>query len=75
MVLLLLFVAYNTFKVIHDPANIQILYILFALVLPLLLLMFSLMRAKESLQYKRASLFLKLIMLSGLCYSIIYYYF
>jgi 4-hydroxybenzoate polyprenyltransferase len=75
VVLLLLFVAYNTFKVIHDPANIQILYILFALVLPLLLLMFSLMKAKESLQYKRASLFLKLIMLSGLCYSIIYYYF
>lgn len=74
-VLLLLFVAYNTFKVDHRLGNVQIIYILSALVMPLILLMLLLMRAKESIQFKRASLFLKVIMLFGLSFSIIYYFF
>lgn len=72
--LLLLFVVYNSVrfdKVIFSSGNF---YILFCLILPLVFLGFYTLRASESFQYKKASLFLKVIMLLGLCYSFIFYY-
>ncbi len=73
-VLLLLFVVYNTFKAYHTILAMDTLYILSGLMFPLIILLFLILKAKEPFQFKRASLFLKFIMLIGLSYSIIYYY-
>lgn len=72
--LLLLFVVYNTIKVQRVVFSIHNSYILFALIVPLLFLAAYTLKANETKQFKRASLFLKVIMLLGLCYSLIYYY-
>lgn len=72
--LLLMFVVYNTIRMQRILVSINNLYILFTLILPLLALSVYLLNAKESKDFKRASLFLKLIMLMGLCYSFIFYY-
>lgn len=72
--LLLLFVVYNTIRAQREVVTLSNLYILFGLVLPLILLAFYTLSASQSNQFKRASLVLKLIMLLGLSYSIIFYY-
>jgi 4-hydroxybenzoate polyprenyltransferase len=72
--LLLSFVVYNTFKASHDFLNIHILYICFTLIAPLVFLSAYILKATSSAQFKKASLVLKLIMLAGLCYSLVYYY-
>jgi 4-hydroxybenzoate polyprenyltransferase len=72
--LLLLFAVYNTIKaerIIFSPNTV---YILLALILPLLFLAFFVLKAKKKEHFKRASLLLKFIMLMGLCYSFIFYY-
>ena len=73
--LLLLFVVYNTVrfqKQVITPSN---LYIIFCLFVPLIVLGLYTIKASVSKQFKVASLFLKVIMLLGLCYSLIFYYF
>ncbi len=73
-VLLLLFVVYNTIRserVLFTPGT---LYIISGLILPLTILAFYVLKANESKQFKNASLLLKFIMLSGLCYTFIFYY-
>lgn len=72
--LLLFFVLYNTVKSQMVLFTLNNLYLLLALMLPLLLLSGYLAKASESREFKRASLFLKLIMLLGLSYSFIFYY-
>ena len=72
--LLLFFVLYNTVKSQRVLFTLNNLYLLLALMLPLLLLAGYLAKASESREFKRASLFLKLIMLLGLSYSFIFYY-
>jgi len=72
--MLLSFVVYNTIKTERVIFSIQNLYILFALILPLIILTFYTFQANNSKQFKRASLILKLIMLMGLCFSFIFYY-
>lgn len=72
--LLLSFVVYNTFKASHDFLSIHILYICFTLIAPLVFLSAYILKATSSAQFKKASLVLKLIMLAGLCYSLVYYY-
>jgi 4-hydroxybenzoate polyprenyltransferase len=72
--LLLLFVVYNTIKAERVVFTLNISYILVALVLPLAILGIYILKAKESKQFKKASLLLKFIMLAGLCYSFIFYY-
>lgn len=72
--ILLLFVVYNTVRLERQIVSIHNIYILLALVLPLIALAFYVLNAEQSRQFKRASLFLKAIMLLGLCYSFIFYY-
>lgn len=72
--LLLLFVVYNTMKMERVIFSINNMYILLALVTPLVALAIYTLRSNESYQFKRASLILKCIMLLGLCYSFIFYY-
>lgn len=72
--LLLMFVLYNSFKFDKKLITFNHLYILFALIIPLLVLAISVLKSSTSLHFKRASLFLKFIMLTGLCYSLVYYF-
>lgn len=72
--LLLMFVVYNTIRFQRVLFSINIVYIALALILPLTALAIYVVRASESRHFKRASLFLKVIMLLGLCYSFIFYY-
>jgi 4-hydroxybenzoate polyprenyltransferase len=72
--ILLMFVVYNTIKVERLLFSIHNVYILLALILPLITLAFYVLNAAQSRQFKKASLLLKVIMLLGLCYSFIFYY-
>lgn len=73
-VILLLFVIYNTFKFYRIIVNANNIYILTLLVIPLIVLALLTLGAKESKQFKNASLLLKFIMLMGLTYSFVFYY-
>ena len=72
--ILLLFVVYNTIKAQHVIFSLNNIYILLALITPLIILSLLTLRASTSKQFKHASLLLKFIMLMGLCYSFIFYY-
>lgn len=72
--ILLMFVVYNTVRMQRLLFSVHNIYILLALILPLIALAFYLLNAEQSRQFKKASLFLKAIMLLGLCYSFIFYY-
>lgn len=72
--ILLLFVVYNSFRVERLLFTLSNVYILTGLVLPLLALAYFGLRSKLTAQFKKASLFLKMIMLLGLSYSFIFYY-
>jgi 4-hydroxybenzoate polyprenyltransferase len=72
--LLLLFVVYNTIRAQRIFFSLNNMYVVLTLILPLVILAMYTLKANQSKQFKRASLFLKLIMLAGLCYSFIFYY-
>jgi len=72
--LLLLFATYNAIRAEQVIFSFPILYIVFALISPLVFLAYFTIKAKESAQFKKASLMLKSIMLLGLCYCFIFYY-
>ena len=72
--LLLFFALYNTIKAERILMTFSNLYIALGLILPLLILAYTVLRSTSSLHFKRASLFLKFIMLAGLCYSLVYYF-
>jgi 4-hydroxybenzoate polyprenyltransferase len=72
--MLILFVVYNTVRAEREFLNIHNLYLVALLIIPLLLLGLYVLRAKESKQFKRASLALKIIMLAGLSYAVIFYF-
>lgn len=72
--ILLLFVVYNTIKYQHIIFSINNAYVFCLLIVPLLLLAIYTLKSNATKHFKRASLFLKFIMLMGLCYSFIYYY-
>ena len=73
-VILLSFVIYNTFKFYRIIINQNNLYIMVALIIPLIILALMTLTAKESKHFKNASLLLKFIMLMGLAYTFIFYY-
>jgi len=73
-VLLLLFVVYNTIRSERVVFTLNNLYIFLGLIIPLMLLALYILKSSESKHFKNASLFLKFIMLTGLCYSFIFYY-
>lgn len=60
------------FSFLDDP--ITIWYFIVALILPMLYLIFRLIRAKEKKDYTFSSLLTKIIMLAGLVYSLVVYY-
>ncbi|MBI2722608.1 MAG: geranylgeranylglycerol-phosphate geranylgeranyltransferase [Bacteroidetes bacterium] len=72
--ILLLFVIYNSFKFSRIIFSIQSIYILVALVLPLMILLILLLKAQQPRRFKIASQLLKFIMLLGLGFSMIFYY-
>ncbi len=72
--ILLSFVVYNTVRIQRQIFSIDVVYILIALILPLLTLSLYVVKAEQSKEFKKASLWLKFIMLMGLCYSFIYFY-
>jgi len=72
--LLLLFVVYNSVRLTHRIFSVDNFYVLLGLVTPLTVLAFYVLSARNSMQFKNASLFLKFIMLVGLGFSMIYYY-
>jgi len=74
-VLLLGVTVYNSGKYGGNIFNASVLYIVGCLIFPLLILMTMLFRASSPVQFKRCSLFLKLIMLLGIAYCFIYFYF
>jgi 4-hydroxybenzoate polyprenyltransferase len=73
-VILLLFVIYNTFKFYRIVINVNTIYIFSGLIIPLIVLALMTLNARESRQFKNASLLLKFIMLTGLAYSFIFYF-
>lgn len=72
--LLLLFATYNTVRAERILFSLPVVYILVALVTPLVLLAMYTIRASSSAEFKKASLTLKTIMLLGLCYCFIFYF-
>lgn len=72
--LLLSFALYNTIRFERKIMTFNNLYIALVLILPLLILSYAILVSHASIHFKRASLFLKLIMLAGLCYSLVYYF-
>jgi 4-hydroxybenzoate polyprenyltransferase len=73
-VILLLFVIYNSFKFYRIIISQNNIYIMIALVIPLIILALMTLKAKESKHFKNASLLLKFIMLMGLAYTFIFYF-
>ena len=49
-------------------------YVLFGLVIPLLVLIYMVYRAKRSVEYRQASTLIKFIMLIGVLYALIFYF-
>ncbi len=72
--ILLLVVVYNSFKVNYILLSINNIYILIALIFPLLFLAIKTLLAQSSTQFKYTSLMLKFVMFLGLAYSLIFYY-
>ncbi len=72
--LLLSFVLYNSIRFERKIVTFNNIYIALVLILPLIILSYAILVSHASIHFKRASLFLKLIMLAGLCYSLVYYF-
>ncbi|MBL7918618.1 MAG: geranylgeranylglycerol-phosphate geranylgeranyltransferase [Bacteroidia bacterium] len=74
-IILLSVVVYNTIKYKSELISIPNLYIIVGLIIPLSILLLLIVKAETPKQYKNASLLLKLIMLIGIGYSFIYYFY
>jgi 4-hydroxybenzoate polyprenyltransferase len=74
-ILLLMVVLYNSMKYKGEIVSISNAYILFGLIVPLTLLCGMIVKADTPKKFKHASLLLKLIMLVGIGYCIIYFYY
>ena len=71
--LIYLLLKYIFFSV-DPPDYISLVYFLVLLLLPLILLAIQVMVAREKRAYHRASILIKLIMLSGILYSVLVFY-
>jgi 4-hydroxybenzoate polyprenyltransferase len=72
--LLLMFVVYNTMRFERKFFSVDLAYIVFLLIVPLVMLSVYTVKADEPSSFKMACLFVKLIMFLGLSYSFIFYY-
>jgi 4-hydroxybenzoate polyprenyltransferase len=72
--ILLTVVVYNSYKSSRILLTVNNIYIVFALVFPLLFLGIKTLLSHSSKQFKQTSLILKFVMLLGLSYSLIFYY-
>ncbi len=71
MILLLSFVVY---KLYTPKENLPTFYIIIGIIIPSLFLIYRIYRAQNAKDYRRASLLIKLIMLIGVCFSLLIYY-
>ncbi len=70
--ILLLVTIYNSIKaqrIIFTPSNV---YVFFALILPIVMLILLVVKANTPKHYKQSSLLLKFVMLTGLLYAVIF---
>jgi 4-hydroxybenzoate polyprenyltransferase len=72
--ILLMFVVYNTVRWQHQLLTVATVFITVLLIIPVLWLSVYVLRSVTSAEFGRASLVLKLIMLVGLSYSVVFYY-
>jgi 4-hydroxybenzoate polyprenyltransferase len=72
--LLLLFVLYNSVRAAGTFITFSNIYITAALLIPVSILAVRVLKCESVRCFHRASVFLKLIMLAGLCYSLVYYF-
>jgi len=71
IVLLLSFVVYK----LYSPNELlPTLYIIIAIIIPFLILSGKVIKAKNALDFNKSSKLIKLIMISGICFSLIIYY-
>ncbi|HEY1038820.1 MAG TPA: geranylgeranylglycerol-phosphate geranylgeranyltransferase [Bacteroidia bacterium] len=71
MVLILLFILYS----LYGPGEkLPTFYIILGIIFPLIFLISKIYRAQSSKDFHQASIFIKIIMLSGVCFSFIIYY-
>jgi 4-hydroxybenzoate polyprenyltransferase len=68
-------VIYNQIRFYRSIFLVSNLYIACTLIFPLLILTFMIMKGSTSADFKRASILLKFIMLFGISYGFIFYYF
>jgi 4-hydroxybenzoate polyprenyltransferase len=61
----------SALKFYNEKEYTAVYYICFALIIPLLILIFAIIRANNSKQFKNASLLLKFIMLLGIAFMFI----
>jgi 4-hydroxybenzoate polyprenyltransferase len=73
-VLLLMFVVYNSIRWERRIFSFSTIYVVLFLIIPISALAVYALKASRPQQFGRASLVLKLIMLAGLTYSIVFYY-
>lgn len=71
MILLLSFVVY---KLYSPKENLPTFYIIIGIILPSVFLIYRVYRAQNAKDYHRASLLIKLIMLIGVCFSLLIFY-
>lgn len=65
---------YVDYDFIHFDGNLTFRYLIFGIVIPLLALSYLIFRSKTPEDYTKASTLSKLIMLTGVLYSLIFYY-
>jgi 4-hydroxybenzoate polyprenyltransferase len=75
VMILLSVVIYHSVLATHHLFSIRIAYIIFFLLVPLLYGAYAILRSRRSKEYGSLSRLMKMLMLSGLFYSIIYYLF
>lgn len=66
--------AYIQYLLLRQEDKLSFFYLLIGVQLPLVVLLLLLYPAKQPAQFHRASILVKIIMLTGVCYSLVIYY-
>ncbi len=76
MIILISYYQFEQFKTSneHAKAFITIMYLFFTVQLPLIYVVFKLRNATEKIEFTRLSFYMKIIMLSGVLYTVLFWY-
>ena len=74
LILLIIIALFISTKLISFNGTLTFRYILFGTIIPLFVLAFLIFSAKEKKDFQQAATFAKIIMLSGVLYSVIFYF-